>query len=152
MEKNNIEFKDVISRCGCDKILPLAIVYIFYIILHGHLSPGGGFQGGILTVAVVCLLIIGHGYETAAKALSPSLAHPLEGAALVIYCVIAFLGVVFLGSFCANVWYNIGNIGELFSSGSIFFMNSAVAMDVVTASIVLGMGMTSILIAQDEND
>ena len=41
MKKNNIHVKRVIQRCGCDAILPLTLVYIFYIILHGHLSPGG---------------------------------------------------------------------------------------------------------------
>ena len=38
--------KRVIQRCGCDAILPFALMYVFYIIFHGHLSPGGGFQGG----------------------------------------------------------------------------------------------------------
>jgi len=46
--------KNVIAKCGCDKILPLAVVYILYIILHGHLSPGGGFQGGVLMAGIVC--------------------------------------------------------------------------------------------------
>ena len=50
--------KRVIQRCGCDKILPLTLVYIFYVILHGHLSPGGGFQGGVLMVAVVVLIYL----------------------------------------------------------------------------------------------
>ena len=50
---NQSGIKRVITRCGCDWIIPLCFVYIFYIILHGHLSPGGGFQGGILTVALV---------------------------------------------------------------------------------------------------
>ena len=54
--------KNVIARCGCDRILPCVAVYILYIILHGHLSPGGGFQGGVLMVALVALVYLGHGY------------------------------------------------------------------------------------------
>ena len=61
--RNGRTVKNVIQRCGCDKILPLALVYVAYIILHGHLSPGGGFQGGILMVAVVLLVYLGHGRE-----------------------------------------------------------------------------------------
>ena len=34
MKKNNIHVKRVIQRCGCDAILPLTLVYIFYIILN----------------------------------------------------------------------------------------------------------------------
>ena len=35
-KKNNIVIKRIIQRCGCDMVLPLALVYVFYIILHGH--------------------------------------------------------------------------------------------------------------------
>ena len=42
---DNVTIKRVITRCGCDRIIPLCLVYIFYIMLHGHLTPGGGFQG-----------------------------------------------------------------------------------------------------------
>ena len=50
--------KRVIQRCGCDKILPLTLVYIFYLILHGHLSPGGGFQGGAVMATGTALLLV----------------------------------------------------------------------------------------------
>ena len=72
--------KRVIQRCGCDKILPLTLVYIFYVILHGHLSPGGGFQGGVLMVAVVALIYLGHGYENTVNAFRPSFLRRFEGA------------------------------------------------------------------------
>ena len=81
---NKSGVKRIITRCGCDWIIPLCFVYIVYIILHGHLSPGGGFQGGIRTVALVLLIYLSHGYEEAKRALHPNLAHPLEGVALMI--------------------------------------------------------------------
>ena len=62
MNEKNIKVKDIISKCGADALLPVVLVYIFYIILHGHLSPGGGFQGGVLAVAVIVLIYLGHGY------------------------------------------------------------------------------------------
>jgi multicomponent Na+:H+ antiporter subunit B len=40
--------KPVIVRSAADFFLPLACVYGAYVVLHGHLSPGGGFQGGVL--------------------------------------------------------------------------------------------------------
>lgn len=151
MEKNsnNITIKRVIQRCGCDTILPLCLVYVFYIILHGHLSPGGGFQGGILTVAVVLLIYLAHGYEATKKALSPNLMRPLEGVALIIYVCLAMLGVVFGAQFCQNIFYYNGDIGALISSGTIAWMDEAVAFNVVTGSIVLSIGVLSILFPQD---
>ena len=47
---------DVILRSGGDSLLPFSLVFMLYIILHGHLSPGGGFQGGVLFVAAVLFL------------------------------------------------------------------------------------------------
>lgn len=147
--ENKMKIKRVIQSSACDKILPLALVYVFYIILHGHLTPGGGFQGGILTVAIVLLIYLGHGYTATKNALAPNLMHPLEGSALMLYVILAFAGVVFAASFCQNYLAYRGNIGELFSSGTIFWMGATVAYDVVTASIVLSIGMLSILFPQD---
>ena len=39
MNNTSLKKKYVISSCGCDVLLPFALVYLFYIILHGHLSP-----------------------------------------------------------------------------------------------------------------
>lgn len=147
--ENNIRIKRVIQRCGCDAILPLSIVYIFYIILHGHLTPGGGFQGGILTVAAVILIYLGHGYINVKKALLPNMMQPLEGLALCIYIILAMLGVAFGVQFCTNIAYANGNIGALISSGTISWMDEAVAFNILTASIVLSIGMLSVLYPQD---
>ena len=117
--------------------------------LHGHLTPGGGFQGGILTVAVVLLIYLAHGYEEAKRALHPNLTHKLEGVALMLYVVLAFVGVVLGASFCQNVFYYHGDIGALFSSGTVFWMGETVAFDVFTAAVTLSIGMLSVLYPQD---
>jgi len=146
---NKPHIKRIIQRCGCDKVLPLAVVYILYICLHGHLTPGGGFQGGILTVAAVLLVYLGHGYQNTKKAFHPNAAHPLEGVALMLYIFIAMTGIFFGVRFCQNVFANHGDIGALLSSGTVFLMGEAVAFDVITASIVLTIGMLSVLFPQD---
>ena len=134
------EIKRVIQRCGCDKILPLCLVYIFYIILHGHLSPGGGFQGGVLMVAVVTLVSLGHGYEKTIHAFSYHLLHEAEGAASALYVVLGLLGVCVGAQFAENVLYRIGGIGDLYSAGTIFWMNVTVGIKVIT-----GVGAISLL-------
>ena len=127
--------KNVIARCGADKILPIGIVYMFYIILHGHLSPGGGFQGGVLMVAVFTLIYLGYGYDNI-KTVNSSLLHDSEGLASICYVLFAMLGVVYGGYFCENVLFQSGSIGDLWSSGTIFLMNAAVG-----AKVLIGVGM-----------
>ena len=134
-----------IASCGCDAILPFALVYLFYIILHGHLSPGGGFQGGVLMVAVVVLLYMGHGYETTTKALSLNFMHKFEGFASIVYIVLAMLGIAFAGNFCYNAFYLEGGIGDLFSSGTIMYMNLTVGAKVLTGVGVLALSMVGLL-------
>ncbi len=149
MKKNNIHVKRIIQRCGCDAILPLTLVYIFYIILHGHLSPGGGFQGGVLMVAAVLLIYLGHGYRSTVRAMRPDILRKLEGVALIAYICFAMLGVVYGAQFCQNVLFDNGPIGALHSSGTISLMDEAVGLNVLTGVSILVLSMLGVLLGKD---
>ena len=137
--------KNVIVKCGCDMILPLACVYILYIILHGHLSPGGGFQGGVLIVALVALICLGHGYQKTIETFSYHLLHTAEGYASIFYVALGFLGVAMGAHFAQNVLYTHGAIGNLYSSGTIFWMNVTVGVKVITGVGSISLLMLSVL-------
>ena len=145
MNNGEIKIKHVITGCGCDFVVPFAIVFLFSVILHGHLSPGGGFQGGVLMVAVFTLLYLGYGYEKTKSALSTEVLHAGEGWASIFYVAVAMLGVAFAGNFCENVLFQSGNIGDLWSSGTIFLMNLAVGVKVLTGVGVLALYMLFVL-------
>lgn len=147
--KNNIVIKRIIQRCGCDMVLPLALVYVFYIILHGHISPGGGFQGGVIMTAIIILIYLGHGYEATCRALNVELLRRTEGLAVTLYIAIAMLGVVFGAQFCQNVAFENGNIGDLISSGTIAWMDEAVGLNVLCGVGVLSLSMLGLLSARD---
>ena len=138
---NKVEVKNVIQRCGGDKVLPLTIVYLLYIIFHGHLSPGGGFQGGVLMVAAVLLVYFAHGYQTTVKAFSFNLLHETEALASIFYVALGLLGVAVGAQFAQNVLYQHGAIGDLYSSGTIFWMNVTVGIKVIT-----GVGSIALLL------
>ena len=150
---NNRTVKNIIPACGADTVLPFILVYLFYIIFHGHISPGGGFQGGVLMVAVVVFLYLGHGYKTTTQALSLGFMHEFEGFASILYVAFAMIGVAFAGNFCYNALSQSGNIGDLWSSGTIFLMNTAVGAKVLTGVGVLGLSMVGLLVANaDEKE
>ena len=152
MNNNNIKVKSVITRCGADVFVPLTLVYIFYIILHGHLSPGGGFQGGVLSVAVIVLIYLGHGYETTAKVISFGFMHKFEGFASILYIAIAMLGVAYGANFCMNVFAGLGQIGDLLSSGTIFLMNVTVGVKVFAGVSVVALAMLGLTAFVDEKE
>ena len=145
MNNGSLKKKYVITSCGCDFLMPFALVYLFYIILHGHLSPGGGFQGGVLMVAVFTMMYLGYGREKTVESLSVHGMHTGEGLASIFYVLVALLGVVEGGYFCQNVLFNKGNIGNLWSSGTIFLMNAAVGVKVLTGVGVLALYMFAVI-------
>ena len=152
MENKNIKVKEVITRCGADKLLPFALVYMFYVILHGHLSPGGGFQGGVLMVAVIVFIYMGYGYEKVSGCINRSFLHKFEGFASVVYVVLAMIGVYCGAYFCQNVLFDRGAAGDLFSSGTIFFMNLTVGAKVLAGVGVLGLSMLGLIAADNEKE
>ena len=131
MKNENIRIRHVIQH-SLDLVVPLTMMYMCYIILHGHLSPGGGFQGGVLVVGVILMIYFANGYEATAKAISFNLLHESEGVASVVYVALAMMGVAVGAQFCENIIYTHGNIGDLYSSGTIFWMNLTVGIKVLT--------------------
>ena len=147
-----IQVKNIVLRCGADSLLPLMLVYMMYIILHGHLSPGGGFQGGVLMVAVVTILYLGHGYETTARALSAGVLHSGEGLASIAYVALAMMGVAVGAQFCENILFRHGSIGDLYSSGTIFWMNVTVGVKVLTGVGSIALLMLGLVSEPTERD
>ena len=148
MKNENIRIRHVIQR-SLDLVFPLTMMYMCYIILHGHLSPGGGFQGGVLVVGVILMLYFANGFQATAGALSFELLHEAEGVASVAYVALALMGIAAGAQFCENILYQHGNIGDLYSSGTIFWMNLTVGIKVIT-----GIGSITLLmlgIAQQRN-
>ena len=139
MKNENIQIRHVVGH-SLNLVFPLTMVYMCYIILHGHLSPGGGFQGGVLIVGVMLMIYFANGYEATARAISFNLLHEAEGVASVAYVALAMMGIAVGAQFCENILYTHGNIGDLYSSGTIFWMNLTVGIKVIT-----GVGAISLL-------
>jgi len=130
--KSNLTENDTIVRnAGCF-FLPFALMFGFYVIMHGNLSPGGGFQGGVCVAGAVILLFLGYGYDTLVKAIHPEFIRKNEAVGATAYVVIALMGILFGANFCRNVFFRNGQVGDLFSAGTIGYMNYAVGYKVLT--------------------
>ena len=149
---NKPEIKNIIIRSGCDRVLPLCLVYLLYIILHGHLSPGGGFQGGVLMVAAVMLVYFGHGYQQTIETFSFHILHETEALASVFYVALGMLGVAVGAQFAQNILFKHGAIGDLYSSGTIFWMNVTVGVKVITGVGSIALLLLSLLQEKSEKE
>lgn len=54
---------DLVSR----KLAPFMLLFGLYLLSYGHMSPGGGFQGGVVIASGVILLFVAQGVETTAS-------------------------------------------------------------------------------------
>ena len=61
------EKMSVIVQTIAGMLFPMVLIFSFYVILHGHLTPGGGFQGGAIGASAVALLIVAYGSKTIEK-------------------------------------------------------------------------------------
>lgn len=94
--------KPVIVRTAADFFLPAACVYGAYVVLHGHLSPGGGFQGGVLIASAILLVFLGYGSLKAKKTFNEHKLHSSETIAEIIYVALGLIGIIGGFNFCVN--------------------------------------------------
>lgn len=96
-------------------LLPIIFMFGAYIFLNGHLTPGGGFQGGAVIASGVLLLFLSLPYAKL-RHLLLSLLESLSGFG---YVMVGVFGLVLAGGFLDNRFLPLGEYGSLISAGAI---------------------------------
>ncbi len=112
---NIFAYENRLLKSSVDILFPLIILFGFYIIIHGHLSPGGGFQGGVIIASAFLLMFLAKGDEFSLNHKIISITEALSGAGFIL---IGILGVLLVDRFLGN-FLPLGTIKELFSGGVI---------------------------------
>jgi multicomponent Na+:H+ antiporter subunit B len=106
-----------------------------YVVNHGHLTPGGGFQGGVILAAAL-LLVYAAGHLMALERVRPiDLVEVTEATGAVAFALVALGGLVFSGALLAN-FLATGTLGDLLSAGTIPVLSVATGVE-VTAALTL---------------
>jgi len=108
--------KSFILDIGSRLLFSVIILFGVYIIIHGHLSPGGGFQGGVVIATAFLLLFLANPNLKLNHSIL-TLCESLSGSAYVLIALVGFfkLGIL-LGNFLPHP---VSQIGELISGGII---------------------------------
>ena len=107
----------------------LILLYGIYIVLHGHISPGGGFAGGVIIALSFIHIMLAFGRQVALKKLNEVRASFFESLGALMFLSIAILG--FLGGyFFFNFFLHKGEPFALFSAGIIPLCNIAICLKV----------------------
>ena len=100
---------------GAEIILPLIFLFGAYVIKNGHLSAGGGFQGGAVVASGTMLLML----ALPATKINHGFLGVTESLAGVVYVGIGILGLIFAAGFLDSHILPLGEFGTLVSAGAI---------------------------------
>ena len=126
---------------GTRLLLPLILLFGAYVFIHGHLTPGGGFQGGAILASAMLLLLLSNPLQR----FSHRLITVIESASGALFVLIGMLGIVYAGGFLDNRILPIGTFGELFSAGAIPIIYTLVGLKV-------GAEFSSMLVSLSETE
>lgn len=126
----------IIVRTITRLLFPFMFLFGAYVVAHGHLTPGGGFPGGVIIAASFVMLILAYGIEQTQKRASFVNAEVLDAFGGVILAILGLLGLFVSGGFFLQNVFPLGELGRLFSSGNLPLLYLGVGIK-VTAGILL---------------
>ena len=104
-------------------------VFGLYVVLHATVTPGGGFQGGVIIASGFTLLYLGEGYGGWRALMKSDFLDAAEGGGAALFALCGFASMVAGAPYLANV-LGFGKLGDVFSGGLMLPINLAVALAV----------------------
>ncbi|ABK44713.1 Membrane bound protein complex subunit mbxF [Magnetococcus marinus MC-1] len=111
---------------GGQLLVPMILLLGVYVFVNGHLTPGGGFQGGAIVASSVLLVLL----SNPLRPISHRLISVVESSSGLAYIMIGVLGMVLAGGFLDNRILPLGELGDLFSAGAIPVIYSLIGLKV----------------------
>ena len=107
----------------------LIILYGMYLILHGHLTPGGGFGGGVIIALAFLNVLLAFGRDFTQKWLNIRAMEDVEAASATLFLFMGLLGIAIGGRFLVN-FLPPGTPFALISAGTIPILNILIGIKV----------------------
>lgn len=118
---------DVILQASAAILVPVIIIFGIYIILNGHLSPGGGFSGGAIIGAGLILYLNAFGFKKTEQMFTEKTYKVICCFALTFYCLAKSYSF-FTGANHLDSHIPLGKAGHILSSGLILPLNICVGL------------------------
>ena len=122
---------DLVIKTVCRFLIPFIQLFALYVIAHGHHSPGGGFQGGVILGASIILLAISHNLRTATKRMNEKLVGLLCATGVFIYAG--------TGALCLLMGLNFLDYSAL---ASVLYVDPVSARSLGILIVEIGVGIT----------
>lgn len=129
------EASDALRVLGLVLVGPLVMLGV-YIVAHGHITPGGGFQGGIILAAALILVSLAGRYPAMRRVRPIPLVELADAGGAAGYALIGLGGLIAGAEFLYN-FLPLGEPGTLLSAGMIPLLNISVGLEVAGAFVLL---------------
>ena len=143
-----------IVRTTADIFYPFCLAFGLYVVIHGHLTPGGGFQGGAVMATGAALLIVARSYEDITSRLRKTILKICEAFGLMLFLLAGlsgiFKGLPFMANWMALTGKLFGtpvahgpNPGDLNTAGLLPLLNVGVGVEVLGGLTIILLYMLS---------
>ena len=133
-ERTLLQTSDAVRVASLALIAPTEALGM-YVVVHGHLTPGGGFQGGLVLAAAPLFIYLAGRYLVFRTVNPVGILDFGEGLGAGGFVAIGLIGLVSAAAFLQNVW-PLGQVRSVFSGGMLPVINLAVGLE-VAAGVVL---------------
>ncbi len=128
----------------------LILLYGIYIVFHGHLTPGGGFAGGVIIALSFIHLVLAFGIRSAKKSIPKRLISIGESLGGLLFLCIGLIGLTG-GFFFLNFFAKKGEPFTLLSAGTIPLCNIAIGLKVGTGLFAIFMALAVFKLTKEED-
>jgi multicomponent Na+:H+ antiporter subunit B len=116
-------------------LIPLLVAFGAYLVFHGALTPGGGFQGGVVLAAGPIAILLAGRYLSMRAVAPKVLLESSDAIGAVSYALIGLGGLIFAGVYLKNP-LPLGSPGQLLSAGMMPLNSIAVGLEVAGAFLL----------------
>lgn len=138
-EKSKLHDQPMLGTAVRATMIPVMIVTIifgFYIGLHGALTPGGGFQAGVILASGLLLVYLAENTQAFERITSHTVVEVVESIGAGAYALIG-LAPLLLGLPLLTNWLPLGKTGDVFASGNIQLISATVGVEVTAAFLLV---------------
>jgi multisubunit Na+/H+ antiporter MnhB subunit len=129
-------------------IAGMIFMYGIYVIIHGHLTPGGGFAGGVIIAGSLILVTLAYGSDFMKLMKEESGTAVVESLATLMVIMIAVAGLLFGTKVFFNNFLPKGIVGQLVSAGVLPLYNICVGTEVAASIFII---FLSLIIFKEES-
>jgi multicomponent Na+:H+ antiporter subunit B len=116
--------------------VPVVVLLAVYVIAHGYLTPGGGFQGGVVAAAGLLLVYLAGEWRALRRAGPHVLVDGAEATGAAGFVAVGVAMLAAGGAFLENL-LPLGKPGELTSGGTVPIVNWCAGLEVAAAFVLL---------------